>query len=81
MIFDSSNGNLRENGSRKKVGRAVTEGEVIAMQVDTANWQIKWYVGQQQLAVTAIPEQMRGKTLYFVVIMAYQNDFVEMLID
>ena len=54
---------------------------MIAIRVDTANWQIKWSVGSQELAATTIPQQMRNTTLYIVVVMATQNDVVEMLLD
>ena len=57
----------------------MNDGEVITMQVDTAQWTVKWSVGEQQLAQTTIPQQMRNKVLYVVVIMAVQNDVVELL--
>ena len=51
------------------------------IRVDTANWQIKWNVGSEQLAATVIPEQMRNKSLYIIVMMTFKNDVVEMLLD
>ena len=57
----------------------MNDGEVITMQVDTAQWMVKWSVGQQQLWQTSIPQQMRNKVLYVVVLMRYQNDVVELL--
>ena len=57
----------------------MNDGEVITMQVDTAQWMVKWSVGQQQLWQTSIPQQMRNKVLYVVVLIYYQNDVVELL--
>ncbi len=57
----------------------MNDGEVITMQVDTEQWKVKWSVGQQQLAQTTIPWQMRNKVLYVVVIMLHQNNLVELL--
>ena len=57
----------------------MNDGEVITMQVDTAQWMVKWSVGQQQLGQTTIPQQMRNKPLYVVVLMYHQNDVVELL--
>ena len=48
----------------------VNDGEVITLQVDTKEWKVIWSVGQQQLAQTTIPQQMRNKALYVVVVMA-----------
>ena len=47
LSFSSWNGNLWKNGNGngEKVGRTVSDEEVIVVQVDTANWQIKWAVG------------------------------------
>ena len=45
--FHSGGGSLWENGNGfKQAGRSVFEGEVIAVRVDTANWEIKWTVGE-----------------------------------
>ena len=57
----------------------MNDGEVITMQVDTAQWMVRWSVGEQQLAQTNIPQQMRNKVLYVVVLMYHQNDVVELL--
>ena len=57
----------------------MNDGEVITMQVETAQWMVKWSVGQQQLAQTSIPQQMRNKALYVVVLMYNQYDVVELL--
>ena len=57
----------------------MNDGEVITMQVDTKEWRVIWSVGQQQLAQTSIPQQMRNKALYVVVLMYDQNDVVELL--
>ena len=57
----------------------VNDGEVITLQVDTAQWMVRWSVGEQQLWQTSIPQQMRNKVLYVVVLMLYQNDVVELL--
>jgi len=81
LAYYSQDGRLFENGGGKTVGRAVSDGEVIAIRVDTANWQIKWNVGSEELAATVIPKQMRNKSLYIIVIMRDQNDVVEMLLD
>ena len=45
LTYNSWGGCIWENGSGKTVGRAVSEGEVITITVDTANWKIKWSVG------------------------------------
>ena len=47
LSFSSWNGNLWKNGNGngEKVGRTVSDEEVIVVQVDTAKWQIKWAVG------------------------------------
>ena len=45
LAYWSYDGNICENGGEKKGGRAVSDGEVIVIRVDTANWQIKWNVG------------------------------------
>ena len=45
LAYYSIDGDIYENGYYKKGGRAVSDGEVIAIRVDTANWQIKWNVG------------------------------------
>ena len=45
LAYYSQDGRLFENGSGKTGGRAVSDGEVIVIRVDTANWQIKWSVG------------------------------------
>ena len=45
LAYYSQNGDLFYNGNRIAGGRAVSDGEVIAIRVDTANWQIKWNVG------------------------------------
>jgi len=63
------------------VGRVVYDGEVITMQVDPINWQIRWTVGNLQLAATTIPYPMRVKTLYVVIIMVNQNDVVELQLE
>ena len=81
LVYNSYQGYLYENGSGRQVGREVSDGEVIVIRVDTANWQIKWSVGSQELAATAIPQQMRNKSLYIVVAMRHQNNVVEMLLD
>ena len=57
----------------------MNDGEVITFQVDTAQWMVRWSVGEQQLWQTSIPQQMRNKVLYIVVLMAVQNDVVELL--
>ena len=45
LTYTSNGGYIWENGGYKQVGRAVSDGEVIMIRVDTANWQIKWSVG------------------------------------
>lgn len=55
LTYYSYNGDVCKDGSNKSVGRKVTEGEIITMQVDTIQWIVKWSVGQQQLAQTNIP--------------------------
>ena len=55
------------------------DGEVITLQVDTKEWKVIWSVGQQRLAQTSIPQQMRNKALYVVVLMWCQYDVVELL--
>ena len=57
----------------------MNDGEVITLQVDTKEWKVIWSVGQQQLGQGSIPQQMRNKALYVVVIMYHQNDVVELL--
>ena len=49
------------------------------MQVYTKEWKVIWSVGQQQLGLTSIPQQMRNKALYVVVLMFHQYDVVELL--
>ena len=81
LAYCSQDGQVSENGSWKQGGRVVSDGELIAVRVDTANWQIKWSVGSQELAATMIPQQMRSKCLYFVVLMCDKNDVMEILLD
>ena len=45
LAYNSYEGYLHENGVGRKVGRVVSDGEVIAIRVDTANWEIRWSVG------------------------------------
>jgi len=45
LAYSSDDGHLWENGGHKKVGRIVSESEVIIMQVDPMKWQIRWNVG------------------------------------
>lgn len=78
LTYYSYKGSLYENGGIKQGGRAVSDGEVIVVQVDPIIWQIKWSVGQQYLAATIIPEWMRNKALYFIVLMFNQNDVIEL---
>lgn len=44
VTYVSGDGYVCENGVEKKCGRAVKDGEVITVGVDTINWKISWAV-------------------------------------
>ena len=58
----------------------MNDGEVITLQVDTKEWKVIWSVGQQQLGEASIPQQMRNKALYVVVLMGDRYDVVELCV-
>jgi len=55
IIYDSNDGEIWNSGKRKKIGRAVIDGETIKMDVNMIGWQIKWSIGNETLGVTTIP--------------------------
>ena len=47
------------------------------MTVDTKNWIITWSIENEQLGVSKIAENLKGRELFFVVMMFSKNDTVE----
>ena len=76
ITYFSANGNIWSDGKCVPGGRAINDGEVVAVNVDTGNWIISWSVGVQPLAIAEIPVGMRGKAVYFVVMLVHKNDEV-----
>lgn len=72
------NGYLYEGGACKDLsGCGSVNGELVECMVDLLEGRVRWWKGGNVLAECSMPVAMKGKPLYFSIILAYDGDSVE----
>jgi hypothetical protein len=80
MVYRTS-GLLYYGGTTKDTGVTSTNGDQINCEIDLRANKTTWIKNGIQIASIDIPEQMRNKSLYFVIITYYQGDEVKIILD
>ena len=66
---------------RKVGGRRIADGETLCISVDSVEWSIRWKVGENVQYTCSIPASMRSKTVYFVVMMIWKDNVIELRVN
>lgn len=74
----SGNGCLYEGGSGKElISSGSANGEVVECIADLVEWKISWRKAGKLLGEATVPVGIRGKKLYFSLMLLYAGDEVE----
>jgi len=75
--------NIFENGLSRSVpsNLEITNGAILTIEINRIENIVIWYMGGSQLAKANIPEIMRNKPLFLILICFNKNEELELLID
>jgi hypothetical protein len=75
------NNTIYENGSSRASGSStqIANGAALSMEINRNSNTVSWKVGATQLTQATIPESIKNKPLFLVLIFYYQNDELELL--
>lgn len=61
ISYNSYSGNIWENGSSRKSGSSVHDGQIVSMDVSLTTFKVTWSADSKKIGETVIPECMRQK--------------------
>jgi hypothetical protein len=78
--YNAYSGNIWENGTSKKGGMSIYDGQTVSIDVNLTNSKISWFVDSNKLARTTIPESMQKKELFLCLQFYSIDDELELLL-